>query len=299
MKQHISFIINPNSGVKRKKNAPKAIAKHLDLTKFNYDILYTKAARHAITLTKKAIANGADIVAAVGGDGSINEVAQSLIETDKTLAILPHGSGNGFAMHTDIGRNIVKAINIINTGKIVCIDTCMMNDQPFLNLAGFGFDGLIANKLQQARRRGFMAYFQIIMKEIFAAKFHDFKIYLDDEPPFERAAFLMEIGNGPMFGYGFTIVPTSNLTDGTMHVLLIKKANKLKYLPKIHRLLKGTVHESGKLVESYQATKIKIDFDAPMPAHFDGEGFIEHKNSVTFQIKPKSLKVILPQNGKY
>lgn len=117
-KQRIRFIINPNSGVKRKQIIPNLIEKHLDHNKFDYEITVTKAAGHATELAQEAVnSNQFDIVAAVGGDGSINEVAKGVIGTDKTLAILPHGSGNGFATYLGISRNIEKAINVINTGQ--------------------------------------------------------------------------------------------------------------------------------------------------------------------------------------
>lgn len=294
-RQHILFIINPNSGVRSKSFIPDAIQKHLDPQLFTYEIAYTKAPKHAIELAQDAVKKGIDIVAAVGGDGSINEVASQLVHTNTTLAVLPHGSGNGFAMHTGIGRNIIKAIEYINNGRVVTIDTARMNDQPFINLAGLGFDGLIAYRLSEANRRGFWSYFQISIEQAFYAKSHHYTIQLDDEPAFERGVFLLEVGNGTMFGYGFTIVPTADLQDGLLDLLLVKKTNKLQYLPLVPRLLFANIHKGGRLVEHYKAKKISIEFDAPVFAHYDGEGFVQSSNKVTYEVVPKSLNIILPQ----
>lgn len=295
MKQRILFIVNPNSGVNSKERIPKTIEKGLNHTRFEYEIAYTKAPKHAIELSQNAIKQGNfDIIAAVGGDGSINEVASPLIGTDKILAVLPYGSGNGFAMFSGIGRGLEKGLKNLNNGKVTKIDTCTMNDQPFLNLSGFGFDGLIAYKLAQGNKRGFLSYFQIAITQAFSAKSNDYTITIDDKETIERSAFLMEIGNGTMFGYGFTIVPTADLKDGLMDLLMVKKANKLRYLPLVPRLLFANIHKGGKLVEHFRAKKLKIQFKAPIHMHYDGEGFMQEKNEVTFQIKPKSLNIILP-----
>jgi diacylglycerol kinase (ATP) len=299
IKQRIRFIINPNSGVKRKQTIPSLIKKHLDHSKFDYEIAFTKAAGHATELAQEAVdSNQFDIIAAVGGDGSINETAEGVIGTDKTLAILPHGSGNGFATYLGISRNIEKAINVINTGKVSRVDTCTLNDQPFLNLAGFGFDGLVAYHLDKAPRRGFLAYFLIGIQQAFLAKSHQFTIKIDDEAPFVQDAFLVEVGNGAMFGYGFTILPSSNVSDGIMDLLLVKKTNKLRYLPLIPKLLLNNFDRGSKFVETHRGTTIQVDFDAPIHMHYDGEGFLQKKNSVTFKIAPQSLNIILPQERK-
>ncbi len=294
MKQRILFIVNPNSGVKSKETIPDTIQKYLDHSRFTYEIAYTKAAKHAIELSKNAVEEGFDIVGAVGGDGSINEVASSLVDTDVALAVLPHGSGNGFATFSGIGRRLKGGLKALNTGIVTQIDTCLMNDQPFFNLAGFGFDGLIAYKLKEANQRGFLAYFKIAITQAFFAKSHDYTITIDDNPPMKKSVFLMEIGNGTMFGYGFTIVPTANLQDGKIDLLFVKKANKLLYLPLVPRLLFANIHKGGRLVEHFQAKKIKFEFDAPVHSHYDGEGFIQEKSEVMIKIKPKSLNIILP-----
>jgi len=284
MKQRILFIVNPNSGVKSKERLPNTIQKLLDHSRFEYEIAYTEAAKHAIELSKNAVDEGKfDIVAAVGGDGSINEVASSLINTNTILAILPHGSGNGFATYSGIGRGLKRGLEVINTGKITQVDTCLMNDQPFINLSGFGFDGLIAYKLHQANKRGFLSYFQIAITQAFRAKSHDYKITIDDQKPIDRSVFLMEIGNGTMFGYGFTIVPTADLKDGLMDLIMVKKANKLQYLPLVPRLLFANLHKGGPLVEHVRAKKIKIEFEAPVHMHYDGEGLYKKEMKLLFK----------------
>ena len=116
-----------------------------------------------------------------------------------------------------------------------------------------------------------------------------------DKKPFVRDAFLVEVGNGAMFGYGFTILPSSNVSDGLMDLLLVKKTNKLRYLPLIPKLLLNNFDRGSKFVETHQGTTIQVNVDAPIHMHYDGEGFLQKQNSVTFKIIPKSLNIILPK----
>jgi diacylglycerol kinase (ATP) len=298
-KQRLKFIINPKSGVKRKKDIFPAIQKYLDTSKYDYEVAYTKFSGHAAELSAKAVEEGFHTVVAVGGDGSVNEVATGLIGTDVNLGILPLGSGNGFAMHTGIGRNYINAIKILNTGKIVRIDSCTMNGKPFINLCGLGFDGLVANAFQQKTKRGFFPYLQLSLQKAFSAGFSDFRIKIDNDAPIEESAFLLEIANGPMFGYNFVIVPPANLTNGSLDILLVKKANKLLLSLLVPRLLFSNLDKGGRLVKTFKAQQIEVEFDAPMYMHYDGEGFIQQDNKIRCEIVPKSLNVILPQNGRY
>ena len=298
-KQLIKFIINPNSGIKNKEIVFPAIQKHLDSRKYDYEIVYTKFAGHAKELSIKAVEEGFKTVVAVGGDGSVNEIAAGLIGTNVNLGVLPLGSGNGFAMHTGIGRNLIHAIEVLNTGKVVRIDTCTMNGIPFINLCGLGFDGLVATAFQEKTKRGFIPYLQLSLNKAISAGFHDLKIKIDDNEPFSESVFLLEIGNGAMFGYNFVIVPTANLTNGRLDILLIKKASKLHLSTLTPRLLLSNLHKSNKLTKTYKAKRIEVKLKPPVPMHYDGEGFTQNSNKVICEIVPKSLNVVLPQNGKY
>jgi YegS/Rv2252/BmrU family lipid kinase len=300
-KQRIKFIINPNSGVKNKKIVLPKIQKYLDNRKYDYDIVYTEFAGHAKKLSAEAVKDGFQTVVSVGGDGSVSEVAASLIGTDVNLGILPMGSGNGFAMHTGIGRKLVKAIQVLNTGKIVRIDTCIMNGKPFINLCGLGFDGLVAKAFKEKTKRGFISYLQLSLEKAFSTGFHQVKLRIDNEEVFNGEVFLIEIANGAMFGYNFVVVPAANLTNGYLDILLIKKANKLRLSTLVPRLLLSSLDKSkiGGLVETYQAKKVELELNSPAPMHYDGEGFIQNNNKVVCAVVPKSLNVILPQNGKY
>ena len=148
--KHVLFIINPISGTRRKRSIPSLIQKHLDHTRFTHEVCFTEHAGHATEIAAQAAADGVDIVVAVGGDGTINEVARSLVHTKTALAIIPCGSGNGLARHLELPQNARGAIDIINKDTVHCLDYGMLNDHPFFCTCGMGFDAFVSMNLYNA-----------------------------------------------------------------------------------------------------------------------------------------------------
>ena len=293
MQKRIRFIVNPFSGVSRKKNIEARIEKELDHSQFTFEICYTEAPGHATVLSREAVEQGVDIVVAVGGDGSVNEVAASLIGTDTILGIIPAGSGNGFAMHLGLGRDLDKAIRILNTAKPVLIDSAVLNDQSYVNLAGVGFDASVAYRLKKSTFRGLFAYAYYAILETFQYRIQRYRIQLDGQEAFERECLLIEVANSPMFGYNFRIAPQAKLKDGLLEVVMVKKVPKWRYLFSLWRFLNNSFHKS-RLVECYSVKKIEINLKEEAPIHFDGEGFLSCHNLI-ISVNPLSLRVLTPK----
>lgn len=154
-KKKIVFIVNPISGMHRRVRLDEAIKKHIDKKKFDPVILETQYAGHAVALSREAVRQKTDVVVAVGGDGTINEVASQIIGSDTVLGIIPQGSGNGLARHLGIPRMIAGAMRLINRLHVTEIDTATVNDVPFVSIAGVGFDALVAKLFAKGERRGF------------------------------------------------------------------------------------------------------------------------------------------------
>lgn len=294
--QKIKFIINPFSGLSKKKNVPALIEKYIDTAKFQYDLAFTEAAGHAIELTKNAVAEKYGAVIAVGGDGSVNEVASALIGTDVKLGILPGGSGNGFAMHLGLGRNIRKAIEMLNTAKTITIDSCQLNGRPFVNLGGTGFDALVAYKAKKSTLRGLWAYTKFAALEAWSYPIEKYEITVDNQT-ITQECLVIEIANAQMFGYNFVIAPQAKLDDGLLDVLLVKKAPKWRYLLSLWRFFNASFHKSS-LVQTFSGKDIKIIGKKPMPVHIDGEGFYLEED-LHFTIHPLSLKVLVPATWEF
>ena len=146
-KSNILFIINPISGGKKKSSLPALIDQYLDKEKYAPIYTFTEYVGHASELAEEAGTKNYDTIVAVGGDGTINEVASKLVHSDKILAIIPFGSGNGLARFLNIPLSSKKAIELINLGKHQIIDTAELNGRKFFNMAGMGFDAHLSSSL--------------------------------------------------------------------------------------------------------------------------------------------------------
>jgi len=290
-KRTLRFIINPFSGATSKKKYPQLIDRYLDKTKFDYEICYTESAGHATALAAEAVKDNIDIVVACGGDGTVNEVAKSLVNQKTCLAIIPAGSGNGFAMHIGLGRNAKRAIQIINKAEIKTIDSCMVNDVFFLNLAGVGFDALIAYKAHQGEKRGFKMYFKLVTQEIFNFKANTFDVKIDNQTVTGEFT-TVAVANAAMYGYNFTVAPLAEMTDGLFDIVFIKKASIFRTLLSSWRMLNNTLHKS-RLVEVKKGKKVTIATTGEYYYHIDGESE-KFSNKLSFEMLPKSINVLFP-----
>src|SRR6185437_6414340 len=165
MKEDIFFIVNPIAGARSKAPIPYNINKHINKTLFNPEIIFTDYSGHATELTKDLLAKSAKIIVAVGGDGTVNEIARAMINTHATLGIIPAGSGNGLARHLNIPMDIVKAIEVINARKEIAIDCGNVNGRYFFCTAGVGFDAHIGKVFGEIGKRGFTSYILTTIKE--------------------------------------------------------------------------------------------------------------------------------------
>lgn len=288
-KQRIRFIVNPFSGTGKKRGLSFFLNKFLDKDKFDFEICQTKAPGHAKELSREAVNADFDIIVAVGGDGSVNEVSNPLIGTEKILGIIPAGSGNGFASHLGISRQKISAIQYLNTAKAEKIDTCQLNGQHFLNVAGVGFSAMVAYKIRRSKFRGFFGYLITALVELIRYRIREYTITINGKE-FKRDCFAIEIANGSTFGYNMKIASNASLTDGLMEVVIIRKAPKWRYLFSLWRFFTGTIHKSA-LVETYSAKNVEIKPEHDCTVHVDGEGFLSNE-TLKFWVNPLSLNVL-------
>jgi YegS/Rv2252/BmrU family lipid kinase len=290
LKKKICFIINPISGIGRQKVIEKLIDEELDRSLFEYEIAYTKAAKHATELAAAAARNNADIVVAVGGDGSVNETAKGLIHSETAMAIIPTGSGNGLARHLNIPLDLKKAMHAINTGKTIRIDSIKMNDDVFVNVAGVGFDAHIGWEFARFGKRGFSSYLKVIMREFPRYKAQDFELTIDGKKMLKNA-YLISFANGSQWGNNAYIAPSADISDGVMDIAILSDFKFMSGLAIGYRLFKRTLERSSYL-EIIKAKEVQVKQPASI-AHIDGEP-IEAGKELYIKVEPLSLKVIVP-----
>lgn len=292
-KKKIMFIINPISGVYKKKNVPEKIARYIDYVQFDYTIRSTQYAGHASLIAQQAVEEGYDICVAVGGDGSINEVAQSLAGTKTALGVIPYGSGNGFATHLKIpARDVEGALHVLNTGKRVKIDLVKSNLRYFVSNAGFGIDSSVARRFHHHAIRGLASYAWAMFKELlFYFQPFPAKVEIDDTI-IERDFFLFTAFNANQYGYDYAVFPFTSMKDGVMDVIVMNRFPLWKLLWIVACLMMKRA-DLIKEAEQYRAKKVKIHGSKKMIYQFDGDSVISH-DDVTFEIMPQCIDVIVP-----
>ncbi len=293
-KKRIRFIINPVSGVGKQKNIVADIAKHLDSALFHHEIVFTQKAGHAIGLAKQAAESNYYAVVSVGGDGSMNEVSCSLINSNTALAIIPTGSGNGFANHLGIPHKISEAIKVLNTGRVLDVDTVVANDKTVIGICGVGFDAHIAHEFANYGKRGFSSYVKVIMREFPKYKLALYKIEVNGEI-IEEKAWLVTVANGSQFGNNATINPQSIITDGIMELCIVKPFEWWRFPILVYALFNNKIDRLP-FITTIKADTITILNNDTTVAHIDGEP-VHLGPEILFKVLPKSLKVIVPSNS--
>lgn len=288
VKQKIHFIINPISGGLSKTHIPDLIFKILDKNQFDIQIFYTQGQESNHHLAA-ASAMEADIIIAVGGDGTINNVAQYVANTNKIFGVIPMGSGNGLARELAIPTNPEKALQLINQQKIKVIDTCKANNQFFINIAGVGFDAHIADLFSKAKSRGFKTYTKITLREFANYKSKNYTLYYNDQQT-NVNAFMVCICNGTQFGNNAYAAPKAIYNDGLFDIVIFNSF-KIWQVPLIaYKLFKGDVSDLP-FVQTFKTNQISITRSIKEVANIDGEAMLLEKD-IHFKIFKQSLKVL-------
>lgn len=276
------FIVNPISGHGRKKHIISRLQKN------GHKIVCTEYAGHAEKLAREA---SDDIVVAVGGDGTVNEVARGLVGTGKTLGIIPCGSGDGLARHLGISHVFTKAMNVITSGKVNPLDAGTINDRLFFSVCGVGFDAIVSERFAKCGHRGLSSYISEGLKTWRVYTPEKYTISLDGQE-FEHDAMFITVGNSNQWGNGAKITPLADSSDGILDITVVDgfKAVELPWLA--GRLMTGSAHKSHR-VHAYRGQDIRIERTSDGPAHADGDWFPAGK-TINIKIIPHALNVLVP-----
>lgn len=269
MKKRILFIINPKAGSNKKRPDADLIAKVLEGTSLDIRCIHTRHAGHATELASEAVQQGYHIVVAVGGDGTVNEVANGLYGSKTAMGIIPCGSGNGLARHHRIPMKPELAIRIIGTGKEIDHDALRINGKLSFNVSGIGFDGRVAHLFGADGQRGFSGYLKLVVSEFKNYVQHRFHIRTGDMVRETKAMFIA-LANASQYGNGAKISPESDTGDGMGDFAVVKRMHGALVPFFAWKVFNGTVKTSP-YFEHIRAHTITITCDPPAPLHIDGE----------------------------
>ena len=287
-KKQVAFVINPVAGGKKKENIIQLISENLS-AETPYDIFVWEEKNNFGEIQKQITSGKYDVVVAVGGDGTVNEVAKNLIHTDIIFGIIPRGSGNGLARTLGIPMDTIGAIQVIETGEVKIIDSGLINEKNFFCTSGIGFDAHIGKLFVTSKKRGLSSYFKITVRELFNYRAKSYSISSNGNEALTKA-FLITFANAGQYGNDFYIAPEAKLDDGKLHVAILKPFNVLSIFPLLIKILSKRAHKS-KSINTSTTQNLKITGLKNVDIHFDGEpGTAE--NEIEVKINPASLKVI-------
>lgn len=289
------FIINPISGTTRKHKIAEMISSTLKVDANKIKIVLTRYAGHAKVLAKEAAAQGIPYIISVGGDGTMNEIASSILHTNSSIGIIPLGSGNGLARHLGIPLHPKKALELLNNFQIKTIDSGALNGIPFFCTAGIGLDAQVTKLFDELPTRGLKTYIKAFIKKVRTYKGDLLTLYINDKTEIIGTFLISTFANANQFGNNAFIAPTASLSDQQLNLILIKPVSILQAINKVIKLFSKKIHQDPE-VEYHFFKKLDIVRPSEGAAHIDGEPLMLGRN-ITVECIPNALKVIVPKKS--
>lgn len=290
------FIINKFSGGGYRPDLEGRIIETCRKAAVECRIEFTQKRGHATELAQWAVDQRMDIAFAVGGDGTVNEVAQGLVHTDVAMGILPKGSGNGLARHLRIPMAIRSAMKIITDHRILSIDTLTVNEKLSVNVSGIGFDGQVALLFAGKAKRGLAGYAKLVLEEF--RRFKEFEAQVTvGENQHTTKAFIIALANSSQFGNNARVAPNASVQDQLLDISVVRKVPLIHALGFTQKMFTGKLHRS-RFVTIHQHEQAKIQLNEPVAYHIDGEA-MSPVSSFEVSVNPRSLKMLVPSAGAH
>lgn len=296
--KNVLFIVNKYAGAGYQPHVEGRILTACEKLDIECSIEFTSSRGHATELAQEGVAKGFDRVIAVGGDGTINEVARGLLHTNTPMGIIPKGSGNGLARHFGISLKIEMALDQVLQGKVIVMDTFKLNDRLSLNVSGIGFDGHIANLFSVGQRRGFWGYTKLVVREYLSYQEFEAQLHIGSHSVVSQKPFMIAIANSSQYGNNARVAPVASVMDQSLQLAIIKKVPTQRGFPFAYQMFTGKL-KSGKDYECLSFQHGRIDVPSPVAFHIDGEP-CGHATNFKIELLPRSLKMTVPvdQTGR-
>jgi len=286
--EKILFVINSILENDKESGISHIVKREIDSNRFEPEFIYSDYPGHATEIST-AHAGDYDVIVAVGGDGTVNEVARPLIHTDKVLGIIPVGSGNGLARSLKIPLKALKAVRLINEGQISTIDTGTINDLPFFHMAGTGFAAEVARCYALKAKHGMAQYLYQVIRTFLNYKSSGYKMRIDGTES-EESFFLVDFANVSQWGYNAHISPGADPSDGKLNVSMLSAFPKIIIPVLALRLFLNNIHRS-RFIQVKPFTDAEIVQSGESWGHIDGDPVLLDGN-IHVKILPASLKII-------
>lgn len=295
MRDKCLLIINPISGTASRKDVPVRTMRRLRREGIDVEVMYTEKAGDAATLAAMAATKGYLGVIAAGGDGTVNEIASSLVGTRTALGIIPLGSGNGLARHIGLTTDVGEALNLIARRHIEACDSCAADGRPFFCTFGLGFDAAVSEKFSRSRRRGLMNYLRSVMTEYLKYSPEEYEIEANGHTV-RLKAFIVAACNASQYGNNAFIAPQASIRDGLVDITIVHAGTPLTRAFFGVDLMTGYVRDNM-IIQTLRTDKAVIRRTSPGIAHVDGDP-LPMGEEITVKCLPGSLLMFTQPDKK-
>jgi len=293
MGRTLHLILNPKAGSGKAARAGHLLVRHCRNSGLQPVLHQTEHAGHATEIAS-TLRNSGELVLAVGGDGTVSEIAAGLHGGSAVLGIIPCGSGNGLARHLGIPQQPVAALDCQLNGNTQQADVMFAGDRLFFNIAGIGFDGSVAADFNAGTRRGLLNYIRLIATGFFSAS--EFNCTINGPGvSYEGPAFILAFANGSQYGNNAQIASGASLNDGKMELVIVRKPNLLQVPLFTWQVMTGRTRKSG-LVRFYSVTALHVAADKAVHLHLDGEA-AGQVSSLDLRVEAGTLNLVVPSRS--
>ncbi len=288
----VMIVLNPTAGGGRAAAQEEAVIKAMNRLGVEFEIQRTHGPGDAVRIARAAASSGYDVVAAMGGDGTVNEVVNGIAGTGAALALIPTGTGNDFRRAVEVpGDDPEAACAIIARGKLRAVDLCRANDRYFISSFGTGFDAAVTYRTNSRKKRlsGIWNYLLALVQVILTYRPAHVKITLDDRE-LSRTPLLCAATNARTIGGGMMICPDAEIDDGLLDVCIVDKISLIKFARCFSKVMDGS-HTSIKEVEMYKTSRLIIECATPQVCHVEGEAFFSDRLELT--VERQAINVVV------
>lgn len=290
-KRRVRLVVNPASGTTAKHRIARYAARRLGEMGYEVETRVTDGPGHATELAREAAASGYYAVIACGGDGTVNEVATALCDTDTALGIIPAGSGNGLARHVGITVDVDRSLRVIAENNIISADCGMANGRPFFCTFGVGFDAAVSERCARQRRRGLIMYLKTMIDEYIGYSPEEYEIEVDGRTIVERA-FLVVCCNASQYGNNAFIAPDASITDGLLDLTIVHACNPVRQALVGVDLMTGFIGKNA-LIDTVRVSSATIRRRRAGAAHIDGDPAVM-SDCIHIECRRRTLRIFSP-----
>ena len=293
------FIVNPAAGGGRGQERFEHIRQWAAASERTIQVVYTKAIGHAQTLAREAAVAGWERVVAVGGDGTVSEVAAGLAGSNALLGVVPTGTGCDFARSTGIPLNAEAALAGLWDAEVRPLDLGYLGDRVFANAAGLGFDAAVAKDVNRLKTRwhatGTWTYLLGVGRMLRRYDAPVTRLSIDGGPWEEQRVLLLTFANGNQYAGGMHIAPGARVDDGELDLVLVTASRPTEVVAILPTVFLGR-HVHHPKVRIVQARSVSVTVDRQVPMHSDGEeaGVLMPGETLSVSLKPRMLRYLVP-----